>query len=157
MTVTVGTDVYDVIANVDTYWSDRANTAWGVLSTASKEAYCRKAAEWLDRNFKWRGSRATDAQRLQWPRLNAYDDDGFAIGATDAPWQVKEAAAIIADLYRGGVVDLEGVVSNSGLVKRQKVDVVEIEYETQMRGQATVSHVYQLLRPVCMGTELLRS
>lgn len=157
MTVTVGTDVYDVIANVDTYWSDRAATAWGLLSTANKEAYCRKASEWLDRNFTWRGSRATDAQRLAWPRVDAYDNDGFAIGTTAAPWQVKEAMAIVADLYRGGVVDLEGVVSNSALIKRQKVDVIEIEYETQMRGQASVSHVYQLLRAVCLGNELLRS
>lgn len=159
MTLTVGTNCYDTSANVDTYWSDRGNTDWAALSTADKELNIIKATDWLERNFEWRGNRATSDQRLHWPADCAYDDDDFQIGATEAPWQVKEAMAIIADLYRQGTYDMEGILTDDNAVKRQKVDVIEVEYDRtlRLRGQAVITHVYALLRPVTVGWGLLRA
>jgi hypothetical protein len=164
MAVTVGTDVYDTEANVDTYWSNRGNTAWAALSSPNKEIYMRKATDWLDRNFRWRGTAqaAPTSQRLGWPRDTAYDDDGYQIGETLAnmPWQVEEAMAIVAELYSLGTYDLEGIVTDDlSSVKFQKVDVIEVEYDTRKRlqGQDVISHVYQLLRPVTFQDKLLRA
>lgn len=161
MTLTVGTNTYDTLANVNTYWLDRGNTSWDEADDEDKEAAIIKATDWLERNFRWRGARLTADQRLGWPREEAYDDDDFAIGTTGAPWQVKEAMAIVADLMRLGTYDLEGVLtSNSRSLKRTKVDVIEVEYDpgTRIPGADVVSHVIRMLQSVTAGdyTRLLR-
>jgi hypothetical protein len=148
---TVGTDVYDTVAAADTYWTARGNETW--LDSDDKEVYLIKATDWLDRNFTWRGTRLTEAQRLGWPRADAYDDDEYQIGLTEAPWQVKEAMFIVADLFRDGTYDLTGVLtSNNRSLKRQKVDVIEVEYDpgSRLPGADVVTHVIKLLRPVML-------
>ena len=155
MTLTVGTDSYDTLDNVNAYWLKRGNTLWAALTDDEKEVNIVKATDWLERNFSWRGTRATAEQRLGWPRLDAYDDDDFQIGATDAPWQVKEATAIMADIYRDGTYDLNGILtSNARSLKRQKVDVIEVEYDPGSRipGADVVTHVIKLLNAVTSGS-----
>lgn len=150
MTITVGTDVYDTEANADTYWSERGNTDWAAASSANKEIYLRKATDWLDRNYRWRGTRKTSSQRLGWPRDDAYDDDDFQVGTTEAPGRVKEAMFIIADLYRQGTYDLEGITtSDSRALKLQQVDVIRVEYDVGARfsGADDIAHVHKLLLP----------
>lgn len=151
MTVTVGTDVYDTVENVDAYHDARGNVDWAALALADKEIYMRKATDWLERNFTWRGTRAESSQRLGWPRLDAYDDDDYQIGDVEAPWQVKEAMAIVADLYRDGSYDLTGIVTDDdAAVTKTKVDVIEVEYDSaaRLKGQDVLSHIYQLLTSV---------
>lgn len=160
MAVTVGTDVNSTVAETDTYHSARGNLAWAAQGTGDKEVNKRKAADWLERNFNWRGTRLTSDQRLGWPRDAAFDDDGYQIGESAAPLVVQEAEAIIADVYRGGTVDLEGIVTNdTAATKFQKVDVIEIEYDTgkRLQGQDIVSHVYKLLTHVTAQDKLLRA
>ena len=160
MAITVGTDANQTVAEVDAYHSARGNLDWASQGASEKEQNMRKAADYLERTFRWRGVKATSSQRLGWPRLDAYDDDGYKIGETDAPWQVKEAEAIIADIFRAGTFDLEGVQTNStAAVVREKVDVIEVEYDTQARlkGPDVVTHVFQMLRGVTTGGTLLRA
>lgn len=159
MAVTVGTDVFDSLANVDSYWSDRGNTDWAALSDANKETFMRKATDWISRTFTFRGTRATSAQRLHWPAVNAYDPDGFAVGVSEAPWQVKEAMAIVADLYRSGSYNLDKVTTSNDARVREKVDVIEVEYDPsfRLRGSDVPSHVYELLRPVTKQGGLSRA
>jgi hypothetical protein len=156
MTLTVGTDAYDTLANIDLYWSDRGNTAWAALTDANKEIYIRKATDWLDRQYYWRGVRATQTQRLGWPRTDAYDDDDYLFSATETPFQVKEACAIIADIYRDGTIDMEGIItSDVRSLRRQKVDVIEVEYDPNSRlsGEASIAHVIKLLKSVTIGSQ----
>ena len=159
MALTLLTDAYDSVANIDTYWSDRGGTDWAGLSTANKEIYIRKATDWVDRNFTFSGTRKTSSQRLKWPRSGAIDRDGYSIGSTDAPWQVKEATAIIADLYRNGTYDLEGIITDDSAILKERVDVVEIEYSEKMKkqGKDIISHVYQLLYPITIDDQLMRA
>lgn len=161
MTLIVGTNTYDTLANVNAYWELRGNTDWEEADDDLKEPAIVKATDWLERNFRWRGSKLTAEQRLGWPRIEAYDDDDFVIGETSAPWQVKEALAIVADLMRVGTYDLEGIMtSNKRSLKRTKVDVIEVEYDpgTRIPGADVVSHVIRMLQGVTMGdfTRLLR-
>lgn len=159
MAVTVGTDVYDTVANTDAYWSARGNTDWAALDTDAKEINLVKATDWIERNFRFRGKRLTQAQTLAWPRQLAFDDDGYPIGETEAPLQVKRAMYLVADVFREGVYDLQGVVTDDVAVERQKVDVIEIEYDTtkKLRGQDVVSYVYQTLGPMLTSNYLLRA
>jgi hypothetical protein len=150
MALTLLTDAYDSVANIDTYWSNRSNTDWTDLSTSKKESYIRQGTDWIDRNFNFSGIRAASSQRLKWPRTSAEDLDGFVVGETDAPWQVKEATAIVADLFRQGTYDLEGIVTSDQAIVREKVDVIEVEYSNSLRqqGQDVLNHVHQLLAPL---------
>lgn len=150
MAVTVGTDVYDTLANADAYWANYGNTLWAAATEANREIYLRKATDWLERNFRFRGERNTSTQRLHFPCINAYDDDGFLFGTDGAPTRVKEAMYIMADLYRAGTYDFEGVqTSNDRALKRQKVDVIEVEYDAGNRfgGADDPTHVFLMLRP----------
>lgn len=159
MALTLLTDSYDSLANIDSYWTDRLNTSWTDLSDSKKESYIRQATDYIDRNFEFIGQKKTNEQRLKWPRLYAVDNDGYTVGDTDAPWQVKEATAIMADLYRQGTYDLNGIVTKDYAVKREKIDVIEIEYDSDIRQQGAdiVNHVYQLLSGLIASSRLLRS
>lgn len=161
MTLVVGTDVYDTLAASNTYWAKRGNDTWVDADDADKEVYLVKATDWLERNFSWRGTKQTAEQRLGWPRDEAYDDDEYAIGLTEAPWQVKEAMFIVADIVREGTVDLTGILtSNDRSLKRQKVDVIEVEYDpgSRLPGADVLTHVIKLLRSVTSygGDRLVR-
>lgn len=160
MALTVGTDAYDTLANVDTYWVERGNAAWAAATEAEREIAIRKASDFLDRRYRWRGQRATASQRLEWPRLYAYDDDGFEFTAGLVPRQVREATAIVADLFRAAVVDLDGIVTNDAAVQMQKVDVITVQYDTRLRlqGPVILTHVNELLRQVRLaGGALMRA
>lgn len=160
MAITVGTDTNQTVAEADTYWTNRGNTDWTSDTEANKEINLRKAADWLERNFRWRGTKQASTQRLGWPRDQAYDDDGYQIGTAAAPDIVKEAEAIVADLYRAGTNDLEGIVTDSdAAIIKEKVDVIEVMYDSRARlkGADVITHVHLMLKGVTLGDVLLRA
>lgn len=154
MTLTVGTDSYDTLANVRAFWAARGDTAWAAIDDTAAEALLRKSTDWVDRNFAFIGDQATGAQRLKWPRKFA-EVEGFELSSTDIPWQIKEATAHVAELYRQGTFDLEGVVTNdAAAISMQKVDVIAVQYDTSKRlqGADVPSHVYKLVQPLTLNT-----
>ena len=159
MPLTVGTDAYDTLANVDAYHADRGNASWALVASSTREVYIRKATDWVDRTFNFIGDLATGEQRLKWPRQFA-EVEGFLLSSTAIPRQVAEATAIVADLFRLGTFDMEGIVTNdSSSINKTKVDVIEVGYDTGKRllGPAVPTHVYQLLRPLTNQNKLGRA
>lgn len=163
MSLTVGQDAYWTVADVITFWQRRhvrTHTAWTALTTATAEALVRRATDYIDRTFDFRGEKATKAQRLKWPRRRARVE-GYTLALTEIPWQIQEATALIADELRAGNFDDKGIVSKDAAVKRQKVDVIEIEYDTVRRvrlGGDIATHVTHLLRPLLAShSALLRA
>lgn len=153
MTLTIGTDAYITEAAADTYWTDRGNTDWTALSSGDKEVNIRKATDWINNSYTFVGEKATAAQRLQWPREFAYAD-GFLIANTAIPDPVAEATAIVADLFRQGTLNLDGIISDDeAAVSMQKVDVITVQYDTgkRIRGKSQLNHVNDLLRSVTMA------
>lgn len=162
MTLTVGTDAYDTLANVRAYWAARDSTssaAWVALDDADGERLIRKATDYIDRGWDYIGSKATAVQRLKWPRIEA-SVEGFLLDDSTIPWQVQEATAIIAEMFRVGSYDMEGIITDdAAAVSMQKVDVITVQYETSRRlqGKDVPSHVYDLLRPIVRGGGLKRA
>ena len=151
MVLTIGTDAYISEAEADTYWSDRNNADWAASTT--KESDLRKATDWINNGFTFVGEKATADQRLQWPREHAYAD-GFLVASTVIPWQVEEATAIVADLFRQGTLNLDGVITDDeAAISMQKVDVITVQYDTskRLRGKTQLNHVNDLLRSVTMA------
>ncbi|UXO93741.1 putative minor tail protein [Pseudanabaena phage Pan1] len=150
MPLTVGTDAYSSLADVRAFWAARGDTAWAALSDTAAEVLIRKATDYVDRTWEFIGDKATAAQRLKWPRKFA-EVEGYLLDDTTIPWQVQEATALVAELYRLGTFDLEGVVTDdAAAIQMQKVDVITVQYDTSKRlqGADVPTHVFKILRPL---------
>ena len=98
-------------------------------SILDKEKALIEAAAYLQATYRWVGEKATQAQAMDWPRVNALDGDGFAIASNIVPQKVKDAQALLALEALAG--DLLPAEARGGAVKlkRERVDVVEEETE----------------------------
>jgi len=91
-----GSNAYVSVASVDTHHADRSNTAWTDFTTPEKESAIIRASDYIDKRFgrRFRGLRSRKEQGLEWPRMDAFDDDGFLLSGTDdIPRQVEKATA----------------------------------------------------------------
>lgn len=142
---------YCTVAFADQYHEQRANTGWIGLEPVQKEAYLRRATEYMLAIYRqrWRGSRATSTQALDWPRLDA-TVDGFAIGADIVPIEVQKACAILALKAIKGELDPEPTAA----VKRKKVDVLEVEYFEPVAPLKQNTVVTDLLQPFLAGSSM---
>lgn len=87
---------YITEAYADTYHSDRGNTAWSDFTSPEQEAALIRASEYIDKRFgrRFRGLRKTKDQGLEWPRLDAFDNDGYLLsGVDDLPRNLEKATA----------------------------------------------------------------
>ena len=78
----VEANAYVPVAFADDHHADRGNSVWTSYDTATKQAAIIRATDYIDKRFgrKFRGFRKTLQQRLQWPRLSAFDDSGYLLG-----------------------------------------------------------------------------
>ncbi len=91
-----GANAYVDVAYVDTHHLDRGNSAWDDFTTVEKQQSIIRGTEYIDKRFgiKFRGVRVSKEQGLEWPRLSAFDADGFLLsGVDDLPRQLEKAAA----------------------------------------------------------------
>lgn len=89
-------NAYVTVSFVDGHHVDRNNTAWNDFTSPEKQAAIIRASEYIDKRFGRRfvGSRRLKDQGLEWPRLDAFDLDGFLMsGIDEVPRQVQKAAA----------------------------------------------------------------
>lgn len=115
---------YAAVADADSYFTDRGNTAWAALTNDEKQIALIKGTDYLDGTYRFKGTKSDSAQALQWPRDDVYDDEGNEISGI--PEALKKATyeasykSISADLFQ----DID-----KGAVKKEKVEgAVEVEY-----------------------------
>lgn len=120
---------YFAVADADTYFSSRGVTTW-TGATAVKEAAARKAATYLDNQYRgrWVGLASSQVQALAWPRADGtrtlvrswiyplLDENGFQVPIASIPVQVKTAAMEAALLALGGAT-LEPTLVRGGQIK----------------------------------------
>lgn len=83
-------DSYATLAEFNTYITNRPNAT--TLSTdAAKEAALRFAAKLLDAMFAWTGSAVDGVQVRSWPRSGMVTRNGYDIGTTTIPQELKDA------------------------------------------------------------------
>ncbi len=83
-------------AFADTHHADRGNGAWSEFSSSEQLAALIRSSEYIDKRFgiRFRGIRKTKGQGLEWPRHDAFDNDGFLLsGVDDLPRQLEKATA----------------------------------------------------------------
>ncbi len=105
--IVAGAESYISVSGADTYHSDRGNASWAALTTAVKEQNLRKATEYMLQVYRqrWKGSRMSSGQTLDWPRAFVYIDQILSgssyafpslVSNTVVPVEVQRACAELA-------------------------------------------------------------
>lgn len=93
----VDSNSYQTLTEANTYFSTRLHTTvWTAATDAQKEAALIWSARIIDTNIQWNGTRQTELQALQWPRMNVVDSDGWIIRIDTIPKELKWAQAELA-------------------------------------------------------------
>lgn len=96
---------YISVTNADTYFANRGNTAWPLLTVPQKEQALRKATDWIEGKYSddWKGHRVQFVQALSWPRYGA-KVNGYYLFSNYVPLQITYACAELA--VRASAIDL---------------------------------------------------
>ena len=125
---------YVSVADANTYHSKIGNDAWADLDTSVKEQLLRKATDYMVAQYRlqYAGYRRYSTQSLDWPRLYVPLIDSLSANVFPqyvdfdiVPVTVKNACAELALKAYTAILmqDLtQGVI-------REKVDVIEVEYD----------------------------
>lgn len=143
---------YASTSDVDTYQSNRGVTLWATLSTAEKEQALRRATTYMEQVYRlrWKGWRYTRDQALSWPRESVERLD-YGLGdyyETDAvPVEVVNACCEMA--FKAAFGDLSPDIGR--VTKREKVDVIEVEYEGGRAPFVRYRAIDNILAPLLKG------
>lgn len=134
----------------DAWHLARGITLWATMSDAEKEAAIVRAAGYMQQEYRlrWYGSRVGTTQALDWPRYDVPRADvaggcGYYL-TTVVPIEVQQANAELA--LKAAAGDLW--VDEGQRVKREKVDVLEVEYQDGTSARKRYASVEALLGPL---------
>ncbi len=144
---------YISVADANIYHENRGNTAWtGIATDLIREQLLRKATDYMVATYRqrWRGYRKTATQALDFPRSFCYLEP-FVYGAVGAypyllsdtvvPNEVKNACAELALK----AIDGDLMVDLTQAVIREKVDVIEVEYDKFSPAQKRYTQIDAML------------
>jgi hypothetical protein len=152
---------YISVAEANAYHAARGNTNWATISTGEAEQALRRATDYIEQVYRlrWQGNRVNSTQALSWPRAFVqpmdyqFSSTAFFLGglyylpADEVPQEVKHACAEMAFKAAGGELasDLtQGVI-------REKVDVLEVQYDPNSPQYTRYRAIDNLLRPFLTG------
>lgn len=151
----VGANSYVSVAEARTYATDRGLNL--PAADADIEKLLIKSTDYVESfRERFRGTKANGPGYLQWPRLNVVID-GFEIGITTIPKQLKDAQCQLA--FELQTVDPTPTTSGQ-VIKREKVDVIETEYAVNYKQGASppsLPKVLYLLEPLLKWSGVLQS
>lgn len=150
-------------AEADEYHARRGNATWTLLTNGNKKAALVKAADYIGQMYRsrWKGARINSTQALDWPRnfverddyeystLNGYQiiSGNYFYPSDEVPVEVKNAAceAALSSLTAA-------LLAEQGQdIKREKVDVLEVEYNVYSPQRRRFPVIDGLLKPFLKG------
>lgn len=141
-----GAESYISVADADTYFTLRGNTAWAALAVPAKEAALRAGCDYLEARYAWRGGRATTTQALSWPRVCVVVD-GAPVDPASVPLAVARANAELA--VRASTAPL--LSDESAQVTRETVGPLTVEYQPGGRQNPRFAAVEAMLGAYVLG------
>jgi hypothetical protein len=167
--IVTGAESLVSVADADTYFSKRGNAVWEALSEPQKEQNLRKATEYIGQTYRmrWAGSRVSSLQELDWPRayvprndlrsasIESYDYIGgeYFYPNDKVPAEVKNACAELA--LKASADELSPDLTQG--VIREKVDVLEVEYDKYSPQSPRYVAIDRMLSPFLSGSSASRS
>lgn len=123
---------YVSLEYADAYMRDTGRLVWAEKPEDERKAYLINATRYIDRTYSrigWKGQKKYHRrQALCFPRVELFDKDGDEVlGIPDELKQAVCEAGFIATT----VSSLFDIKDASGTVKKQKVDVLEVEYYSE--------------------------
>lgn len=128
MALVVGTDTYNTIEELTAY-----ATARGITLALDEEILLIKAMDYIESRSYW-GYKTDSEQDLEFPRN----------GDETVPAKIKKAQLIAAIIIDSGV-DLFAPIERG--IKREKVDIIETEYQTNAAEYVRYPELEALLTP----------
>lgn len=120
-----GANSYATLTEIRAFASARGVTLSAVDATLEVQAI--KAMDYLESlRDSYKGTKKYSDQSLQWPRLDVLVD-GYELASTSIPTLLKNSQAQLCIEIHNGVDIMP--TSTGGSIKREKVDVIEIEYQ----------------------------
>lgn len=132
-------ETYVSVADADAYHTAYGNTGW-TGTDAVKEIALRRAAQYIDARYAFRGQRITSNQALEWPRVS-YEPDG----RTES-WPPTRLVHACCEAALRALSDTLQADVSADSIKREKVGEIEVEYG-QKTGQTRYPVVDALLKP----------
>lgn len=150
---------YQSVADADTYWSLRASdpqfATWDASSTAEKEEALRVSTQEVDaeNSETWKGTKGSSAQALDWPRVNAFDANGYAFSSVALPTELVSYTAERAARYRSNILTglIPDVDAPAGGITREKLKAGPVELDTTYAGSASPIKQYPKLTALLSG------
>ena len=140
-TVVAGANSYVSEADLTAYAADR-----GVTLTTALDVLIIKAMDYIE-SLSFIGDKHTEAQPLQWPRDEVYIDR-YYIERETIPKELKKGvytAALAID------AELDPLRIIERATKREKVDVIEVEYMDSAAAQPIVKTINAAMRKILAG------
>lgn len=139
------------------YHAARGNAQWASATTQQQDQARLRASEYIDYQFRaqFPGYKALLREQVrEWPRAWAYDDENNSIPDDEVPVEVEYATyeASLRELASPGSL-LPDYISNQQ-VKREKVDVLEVEYSGGVGPESAkpiLTIVRGILEPILTG------
>ena len=140
---------YCSVADATTYHANRGNSTWALLTTAQMEEALRRATDFIEQVYgqAWQGITVNSTQALTWPRSGVYIN-GYAFPSDSIPKSLVNATAEMA--LRAAAGELMADLSQG--VIREKVDVLEVEYDKYSARNTIYSAVASMLKPLLKNT-----
>lgn len=139
--IVAGANSYVTVAEMEQFAEDRGYTWVG----GHVDTFLFRAMDWLE-SQRYQGWIKNETQPLLWPRYNVIYRD-YELSSDTIPELLKKAQMTLAmEINRG--FDPLAVITQA--VKREKVDVLEVEYQD---GTSTFSirSVNSIIRPLLEG------
>lgn len=132
---------YGTVAGADSYHAARGNNAWSGWAESAKLSALTRASTYVDGLGQRRLSNMRfislfpgtptggRLQELAWPRSDATDMSGVVIDPATVPREVEYATyeAALRELQTPGILSPD--YRPGSIVKREKLDVIETEYQ----------------------------
>jgi hypothetical protein len=148
---------YVSVADADAYHLAMGNAGWTGTTTV-KEAALRRATQYLDARYRFRGTAKTTTQALLWPRVASTSLYSGVIGAGLAPypavpeWPVKRLIDACCELALRAVAGPLYADQDAGRIQSETVGPISTTYFDQANGgQVRYSIVDDMLGPILAG------
>lgn len=122
-----GSNAYAGLTEADSWFAARGRQGWAAADAGARHAALIRAADWLDGQFRFRGSRAAQDQMRAWPRTGI---GSGALAPGGLPMPVRTAYFELALALLEGDAAAERLVGLQGAVRRERIGGLAIEYES---------------------------
>lgn len=146
-----GADSYVSVSEADAYVAANGGAGWSAANSTAKESALRRATQYVDARYRFRGHRLNLNQSLEWPRGDVLSGVGLS-SAYWFTWPPRNLKAAVIELAVKSLSEPLWTDVDPRAVKSEQVGPIAVTYDTQQsNGQRRFPLVDSLLREITIG------